>query len=184
MISPLGTLCLAASQEGLIRVDLQQGERPIQPVPAWQEEAHVLTDARGQREEYFQGKCRHFTLRLAPKGTLFQQRVWQELLRIPYGATIAYTELARRLGNLRAVRAVGRANGRDSIAIIMPCHRAIGRDGRLPAIPIYLLCACASTRESPVGLPVALAHPADISPDYFVKPPPQACYEPYNQWYG
>ena len=131
MISPLGTLCLAASQEGLIRVDFQQGERPIQPDPAWQEEAHLLTDARCQLEEYFQGKRRHFTLRLTPKGTPFQQRVWQELLRIPYGATITYTELAQRLGNPRAVRAVGHANGRNSIALIIPCHRVIGRDGRL-----------------------------------------------------
>jgi methylated-DNA-[protein]-cysteine S-methyltransferase len=131
MTSPFGALCLAASQEGLLRVDFQQGERPVQADPAWREDAYPLTEVRLQLEEYFQGQRRHFTLRLAPKGTPFQQRVWQELLRVPYGTTITYTELAQRLGQPRAIRAVGHANGRNPIAILIPCHRVIGRDGRL-----------------------------------------------------
>lgn len=131
MDSPLGPLCLAATPQGLMRVDFQHGVRPIQPAPAWQEDADRLADARRQLQEYFQGQRHNFTLRLAPAGTAFQQRVWQELQRIPYGTTITYLDLARRLGNPRAVRAVGHANGCNPIAIIIPCHRVVGHNGRL-----------------------------------------------------
>jgi methylated-DNA-[protein]-cysteine S-methyltransferase len=131
MPSPWGPLCLAATREGLWRADFQQGDRPVRLDPAWQENAAPLADACAQLREYFQHQRRHFTLRLAPAGTPFQQRVWQELQRIPYGTTITYLELAQRLGNRRAVRAVGHANGCNPIAIIIPCHRVVGRDGRL-----------------------------------------------------
>ena len=131
MPSPFGPLCLAANHLGLIRIDFQLGERPVSPDAAWQEEAEPLAAARQQLMEYFHGQRRDFHLPLAPQGTPFQRRVWQELQRIPYGTTLTYLELAQRLGNPRAVRAVGHANGRNPIAIVIPCHRVLGRDGRL-----------------------------------------------------
>lgn len=131
MPSPFGPLCLAASAEGLLRADFQHGERPVCPAASWREDLALLAEARRQLGEYFQGRRQAFQLPLAPAGTSFQQRVWQELQCIPYGTTLTYLELAERLGNPRAVRAVGHANGRNPIAIVIPCHRVIGRDGRL-----------------------------------------------------
>lgn len=84
-----------------------------------------------QLEEFFAGERRDFDLPLAPVGTGFQQRVWAELLKIPFGVTISYGELARRIGNPSASRAVGRANGTNPIALIIPCHRVIGANGSL-----------------------------------------------------
>ena len=84
-----------------------------------------------QLDAYFAGDREDFDLALAPHGTPFQQRVWEELTRIPYGETISYSELARRLGDPKLVRAVGLANGRNPISIVIPCHRVIGADGSL-----------------------------------------------------
>lgn len=84
-----------------------------------------------QLGDYFAGTRREFDLPLAPRGTEFQRAVWAELARIPYGQTISYGELARRLGKPAAVRAVGRANGQNPIPIVLPCHRVIGADGSL-----------------------------------------------------
>ena len=131
MPSPFGPLCLAANHLGLLRVDFQQGDRPVSPEVAWSEDAEPLAAARQQLTEYFHGQRRDFYLPLAPPGTPFQQRVWQALQRIPYGTTLTYLDLAQQLGNPHAVRAVGHANGRNPIAIIIPCHRVLGRDGRL-----------------------------------------------------
>ena len=91
----------------------------------------VLAEARHELLAYFDGTLREFRVPLAPNGTGFQRRVWTALTRIPYGTTISYADLARRLGNLTAVRAVGAANGRNPIPIIVPCHRVIGSDGSL-----------------------------------------------------
>jgi methylated-DNA-[protein]-cysteine S-methyltransferase len=91
----------------------------------------ALQDAACQLAEYFAGTRRQFTLTRAPAGTEFQRRVWDELCRIPYGGTISYGELARRIGHPRAVRAVGLANGANPLAIVVPCHRVIGSNGRL-----------------------------------------------------
>lgn len=91
----------------------------------------VLTRAEIQLSEYFDGNRTEFDLPLAPSGTAFQRRVWDELVRIPWGARISYSELARRIGKPDAVRAVGAANGRNPIAIIIPCHRVVGADGTL-----------------------------------------------------
>ena len=82
-------------------------------------------------QRYFAGELFEFQLPLAPEGTPFQQRVWQELRRIPYGETISYLELAKRVGDPKSVRAVGRANGANPIAVVVPCHRVIGADGSL-----------------------------------------------------
>ena len=91
----------------------------------------VLEPVRRQLEEYFAGARRDFDLPLALRGTPFQLRVWAELRRIPYGTTLSYGELARRLGNPNLTRAVGAANGANPISIIIPCHRVIGADGSL-----------------------------------------------------
>jgi methylated-DNA-[protein]-cysteine S-methyltransferase len=86
---------------------------------------------RTQMEAYFRRTLRTFNVPLAPEGTEFQQRVWKALQEIPYGATLSYLELAKRLGDEKAIRAVGRANGANPIAILIPCHRVIGTDGAL-----------------------------------------------------
>ena len=91
----------------------------------------ILAEARRQLLAYFDGKVRSFELPLAPNGTEFQRRVWGELTRIRFGETISYADLARRVGNTAAVRAVGAANGRNPIPIIVPCHRVIGSNGSL-----------------------------------------------------
>ena len=91
----------------------------------------LLQAAMAQLEEYFRGERTQFSLPLAPKGTLFQREVWQELTRIPYGETITYRQLAERLGRPKASRAVGHANGKNPIWIIQPCHRVVGSDGSL-----------------------------------------------------
>ena len=91
----------------------------------------LLERLREELNEYFQGGRREFTLPLAPRGTPFQDKVWQELRRIPYGQTISYDELARRIGQPTAQRAVARANGMNYVAILIPCHRVIGKDGSL-----------------------------------------------------
>ena len=91
----------------------------------------LLDEARRQLVAYFAGRLRAFDLPLAPNGTEFQRRVWTELTKIPFGATISYARLARRVSNAAAVRAVGAANGRNPIPIIVPCHRGIGSDGSL-----------------------------------------------------
>jgi AraC family transcriptional regulator, regulatory protein of adaptative response / methylated-DNA-[protein]-cysteine methyltransferase len=91
----------------------------------------LLEQLREELNEYFEGVRHDFTLPLSPRGTPFQDRVWQELRRIPYGQTISYDELARRVGQPTAQRAVARANGMNSVAILIPCHRVIGKDGSL-----------------------------------------------------
>lgn len=91
----------------------------------------LLTEAANQLRQYFAGERQTFALPLAAAGTLFQQQVWQQLGQIPFGHTQSYGELAQRLGNKNAMRAVGAANGRNPIAIVVPCHRVIGADGKL-----------------------------------------------------
>jgi methylated-DNA-[protein]-cysteine S-methyltransferase len=89
------------------------------------------SDVARQLSEYFAGKRKTFDLPVAPRGTEFQKRIWAELVRIPYGETVSYAELAKRVGNQGAARAVGRANATNPIAIVVPCHRVIGADGSL-----------------------------------------------------
>jgi methylated-DNA-[protein]-cysteine S-methyltransferase len=91
----------------------------------------VVADCLAQLDEYFQGERRVFSLNLAPKGTEFQKAVWDQLTNIPYGQTVSYLDIARSLGNEKAIRAVGAANGKNKIVIIIPCHRVIGSDGKL-----------------------------------------------------
>src|SRR5262249_44702473 len=115
--SPSGPVCLASTEQGLIRVDFQCGNRPVQPDPIWQEDTAALADAKQQLHAFFQGQRRQFRLPVAPVGTPFQRRVWQELQDIPFGTTLPYRELAQRLGMPGAARAVGHANSRNPLAV-------------------------------------------------------------------
>ncbi|MHA6203126.1 methylated-DNA--[protein]-cysteine S-methyltransferase [Dyella soli] len=129
--SPVGVLRLVADDECLREIWFPHGRhRQLQP-PHWRHAAEPLARARQQLEEYFAGTREQFDLPLRPIGTPFQREVWWELARIPYGATISYGELARRIGQPAAVRAVGAANGRNPLPIVLPCHRVIGSDGSL-----------------------------------------------------
>lgn len=91
----------------------------------------VIRDCKQQLEEYFAGTRKEFSLKLSQAGTDFQRKVWTELCNIPYGKTISYLQLAKTLGDARSIRAVGTANGRNNLAIIVPCHRVIGSNGTL-----------------------------------------------------
>jgi methylated-DNA-[protein]-cysteine S-methyltransferase len=126
--SPVGDLLLVAVDGALTQVHFAPFEPPdTEPSP----DEPVLVEAARQLTEHFAGERTEFDLPLAPPGTAFQQRVWEELRRIPYGTTATYGELAARLGDPKCVRAVGLANGRNPIAVVVPCHRVIGSDGKL-----------------------------------------------------
>jgi methylated-DNA-[protein]-cysteine S-methyltransferase len=128
--SPVGPLTLLADEDALLA--LRFGDLPTTPGAERSRAADArLAPAAAQLREYFAGVRRDFDLRLKPTGTAFQLAVWAALRQIPYGETISYAELARRIGNPKAVRAVGLANGANPIAIVVPCHRVIGADGRL-----------------------------------------------------
>jgi methylated-DNA-[protein]-cysteine S-methyltransferase len=129
--SPIGELVLAGDGGVLQRLHMMEGRHPVRIDPAWRRDDDAFADARAQLGEYFEGRRTSFDVPLALHGTPFQRRVWEALLEIPYGETTSYGELARRLGSPRAMRAVGLANGRNPVAVIVPCHRVIGADGTL-----------------------------------------------------
>ena len=129
--SPVGQLLIAADGEGLRYLLFEAGRSVVKPVPGWREDRRRLAETIRQLDAYFSGALRQFDLPLAPEGTGFQQRVWRELLTIPYGHTITYGELAKRIGQPSASRAVGLANGANPISIVIPCHRVIGSTGKL-----------------------------------------------------
>ena len=130
--SPVGRLLLAASDDALVAVEFTGNRHPVRRDAVWREgDNTVLREAESQLREYFDGTRRGFDLPLAPRGTAFQCSVWEALATIPYGATWSYRGLARRIGKPDAMRAVGAANGRNPIAIVLPCHRVIGADGSL-----------------------------------------------------
>ncbi len=136
MDSPVGTLRLVADSHGLREIWFERERHPKKEHPGWIRAASPLasapiTAARMQLEEYFAGERQRFELPLHPLGTPFQLEVWNELGCIPYGVTISYGELARRIDRPQAVRAVGAANGRNPLPIVLPCHRVIGSDGSL-----------------------------------------------------
>jgi methylated-DNA-[protein]-cysteine S-methyltransferase len=129
--SPIGPLLLAGDDAGLRCLLFARGRRPEAPRPEWEPDRGRLKEPARQLALYFAGTLRTFDIPLAPQGTAFQQRVWRALLDIPYGETTSYGTLAARIGNPSASRAVGLANGSNPIAIIIPCHRVIGRTGAL-----------------------------------------------------
>jgi methylated-DNA-[protein]-cysteine S-methyltransferase len=129
--SPIGPLLLAGDDTGLRQIEFMNSKRAHPPDQEWQQDPRPLKEAIRQLRAYFAGKLESFDIPLAPEGTPFQQTVWRRLCDIPYGETISYGELARRIGNPNASRAVGLANGSNPIPIIIPCHRVIGSNGKL-----------------------------------------------------
>jgi len=123
--SPLGFLIIRSDGRSITGIAFSENEVDVQNT------CEVIEKCKKQLDHYFSGETITFDLPLHPKGTEFQQKVWAELLKIPYGETITYMELAIRLGDPKAVRAVGTANGRNPLAIVIPCHRVIGAGNKL-----------------------------------------------------
>jgi methylated-DNA-[protein]-cysteine S-methyltransferase len=129
--SPVGPLLLGAHDDGVCLIEFHESRHRVAR-EGWREGDHPLLERlRLQLREYFAGTRRRFDLPLAPRGTPFQRAVWHALADIPYGETISYAQLAARVGRPAATRAVGAANGRNPLPIVLPCHRVIGADGRL-----------------------------------------------------
>jgi methylated-DNA-[protein]-cysteine S-methyltransferase len=130
--SPIGPLLIAGDQEGLRYIHFPKNGKAAKPDGTWVESnSGAVAEAVAQLRQYFAGRLTEFDLPLAPQGTQFQLAVWRELRRIPYGETVSYGELARRIGNPKASRAVGSANGANQIPIVIPCHRVLAAGGQL-----------------------------------------------------
>ena len=129
--TPIGELLLAGDNDGLSMIGFPKGSMRREPQPDWIFNEKQLAEARRQLREYFAGERREFDLPVRLSGTEFQVSVLQALQQIPYGETVSYGEIARRIGRPRAVRAVGAANGRNPVPIVVPCHRVIGSTGDL-----------------------------------------------------
>jgi methylated-DNA-[protein]-cysteine S-methyltransferase len=123
--SPLGITKIVGDENGISEISLLDEGAISVAIPT------ILQNAVFQLQEYFDGNRTDFTFQLQPKGTDFQQRVWQELLAIPYGKTISYLDLSKKLGDVKAIRAAASANGKNPLWIVVPCHRVIGTDGSL-----------------------------------------------------
>lgn len=123
--TPLGTAKISGNQDGISEISIGHSETVSSEIPK------SLLRAMVQLQEYFAGTRETFDFQLNPSGTEFQQKVWQELLKIPYGKTTSYLELSKKLGDVKAIRAVASANGKNPLWIVVPCHRVIGSDGSL-----------------------------------------------------
>ena len=121
----LGLVKIVGDANGISEISILDKGEVSESIPNHLEQAVI------QLQEYFEGKRTHFNLKLNLKGTEFQQRVWQELLNIPFGKTLSYLELSKKLGDVKAIRAVAAANGKNPLWIVVPCHRVIGTDGSL-----------------------------------------------------
>lgn len=129
--SPIGDILVAGDADGLKFVGFPSGKGRLEPEPSWQLDNEGFEDVKKQLGEYFAGTRTRFDLKLAPNGTPFQLQVLDALQQIPYGETRSYLDIATGIGKPKAVRAVGAANGRNPLPIIIPCHRVIGADGSL-----------------------------------------------------
>jgi methylated-DNA-[protein]-cysteine S-methyltransferase len=125
--TPLGIMRIVGNEEGVAYIDFikEESEEINKIVPL------SLKDAANEMVEYFNGTRKEFTIRSIAKGTAFQENVWKELIKIKYGETASYADIANRIGNPKAVRAVANANARNPLSIIVPCHRIIGSNGKL-----------------------------------------------------
>lgn len=123
--SPLGTTKIVGNENGVSVISILQEGELSKKIPK------ELKDAVTQLKEYFEGKRQQFDFKINPKGTDFQQKVWQELRAIPFGKTMSYLDLSKKLGDVKAIRAVASANGKNPLWIVVPCHRVIGTDGSL-----------------------------------------------------
>lgn len=124
--SPLGFTKIVGDDDGIVSITVLNSEEKITDIIPVE-----LEDCVFQLQEYFNGKRKDFDIKLNPEGTDFQKKVWNQLLEIPYGKTLSYLELSKQLGDVKAIRAVANANGKNPIWIIIPCHRVIGSDGSL-----------------------------------------------------
>ncbi|MGX9188365.1 methylated-DNA--[protein]-cysteine S-methyltransferase [Stenotrophomonas sp. Ker107b] len=129
--SPIGALTVAGDSQGIHHILFENNRYDAKGRDHWKRDAHALRGARGQLLEYLRGERVRFDLPLAPHGTPFQLRVWKALADIPFGQTWSYVELARHIDHPTASRAVGAANGRNPLPIVLPCHRVIGSSGAL-----------------------------------------------------
>ncbi len=129
--SPIGNIRLRASDEALLALDHVNQQDELEE--DWTETSNhpILTQAAKELDEYFSKTRQSFETPLQPKGTEFQKTVWKELQHIPYGTTCSYSDIAEAIGNPNAVRAVGLANGKNPLSIFIPCHRVIGKSGKL-----------------------------------------------------
>ncbi|MGB3725824.1 MAG: methylated-DNA--[protein]-cysteine S-methyltransferase [Glaciecola sp.] len=127
LTTPVGHLLVKANPQAITHVSFIDNAARIGP----QQESHLTQHAAKQLDEYIKGKRKDFDLPLAANGTVFQQQVWQQLLSVPFGKTASYLDIANAINNPKACRAVGAANGKNPIAIIVPCHRIIGANGSL-----------------------------------------------------
>jgi methylated-DNA-[protein]-cysteine S-methyltransferase len=125
MNSPLGPIQICATEQGISQISLGVTNSVVEHPSA------LTTLATNQLQRYFTGQLRQFSLPLAAKGTVFQQQVWQALSLLPFGLTCSYADIARQIANPKAMRAVGNANSKNPIAIVVPCHRVIGANGTL-----------------------------------------------------
>ena len=123
--TPLGTAQITGDEKGISKITITDEEEINKTIPVF------LQEALTQLQEYFEGKRTDFTFKINPEGTTFQQKVWQGLLEIPFGKTMSYLQLAQKLGDVKAIRAVASANGKNPLWIVVPCHRVIGTDGSL-----------------------------------------------------
>ena len=124
-------ILLAGDEKGLKHVIFLKGERQVEIPDDWVENKELFREVTRQLDAYFSGKLESFDLKLAPEGTEFQKSVWKALCKIPYGETRTYKDIAASVGKPKAYRSVGLANNRNPIAIIVPCHRVIGSNGKL-----------------------------------------------------
>ncbi len=129
--SPLGKIEITASDVALTAVNFMVSEKQPSPHRSETDPNDILVEASAQLDAFFAGKLKVFSLPLLPEGTGFQQRVWQELLNIPFGETASYLDMAIKLGDEKCIRAAASANGKNPIGIIIPCHRVIGKNGSM-----------------------------------------------------
>ncbi len=129
--APIGELLLVATEKGLEEVRFPSKQKKKRPDSDWTHDTPYLSEVMEQLTAYFAGQLKIFTLQLNPTGTPFQKKVWKELQKIPYGKTASYEDIAQGINSPKACRAVGGANGKNPIPIIIPCHRIIGKDGSL-----------------------------------------------------
>ncbi|MGH1370603.1 MAG: methylated-DNA--[protein]-cysteine S-methyltransferase [Cellvibrionaceae bacterium] len=129
--SPVGEMIIVADEQGVRHLDFQDCNRPLPITSDWQRNPDFCQEARAQTLAYFAKELQHFDLPLAPQGTEFQKLVWQELATIPYGTFSTYGQMAKNMGRPTASRAIGMANGRNPLSIILPCHRVVGANRKL-----------------------------------------------------
>jgi methylated-DNA-[protein]-cysteine S-methyltransferase len=127
----IGTLTLAGDEKGLRHIFFQKEKNPLSIRADWKKMPDFFLSVKAQLRAYFKRELKQFDLPLAPVGTHFQLKVWEALKTIPYGTLASYKSIAEAIGNPKAVRAVGGANGKNPIPIVVPCHRVIGADGSL-----------------------------------------------------